>query len=388
MAVQETGLNGSAATSGTPFTYDGVSYGSTYNIFNIGAYTSSNPVLLGLSWAAGSGSYNRPWDTLAESIINGAAFISDGYISKGQDTTFLKKFNVNPNAYWPVHTHQYQTNIMAPMAEADKSHDAYSDSNQLDMDFIFEIPVYNNMPAETKLPSKGSQNNHLSMITVNGSNVVGFEHDKYVYDVYVSDESTSALVNGNIINGEAKVTGGGNVNLTAVETEVVLTVTAGNGDVQEYLINLVKTSGLSIPARDVVNNSSLSTDGSYVNGLSTGSDVDNLTEALLKVSSGVQISIIDVNGKSKTSGNIGTGDKITVTNGESSETFTAVVKGDNDGDGNISIADLLRVQKDILNYSELVTYNNKASDIDNNGSIDVADLLMIQKHILGYSEIK
>ncbi len=399
LALQETGYNGSAATSGNEFSYTdslGVTrtYSSLYNVYNIGAYTSSNPVILGLIFANGgavpgstSTSYGRAWNTLSKSIIGGGEYISAGYISKGQYTTYFKKFNVDPNAYFDT-SHQYQTNIQAPVAESSKSYNAYEGSGQLGMDFTFSIPVYDNMPSETNLPGKGNPNNHLASIKINGVDIINFKHDSYVYEVPVSVDSLSASVSAVALNDEAAITGGGEVTITEDSTQVTLKVEAGNGDILDYTVYLVKTDGLSMSAKDVVNNSDLSTDGSYLNGLSTGNTVENLTETLRKVSNGVNVSVKTISGASKTEGKLGTGDIVTITNGTNSENFSVVINGDSDGDGDITILDLLKVQKDILNYSKLETYYFKAGDVDNNGVIDILDLLLVQKHILGYTVIR
>ena len=63
-------------------------------------------------------SYNRPWTTPKKAIVGGAEFISKSYIAKGQHTSYLKKFNVNPNGYYSVYNHQYMANLRAPASEA------------------------------------------------------------------------------------------------------------------------------------------------------------------------------------------------------------------------------------------------------------------------------
>lgn len=54
LSIQEVGSNGSIATSGAEFEYDGYTYKGLYNFFNIGAYSSeSNPAKAGLVYANG-----------------------------------------------------------------------------------------------------------------------------------------------------------------------------------------------------------------------------------------------------------------------------------------------------------------------------------------------
>ena len=77
--------------------------------------------------------------------------------------------------------------------------------------------------------------------------------------------------------------------------------------------------------------------------------------------------------------------QITSSNGESKE-FTIVVTGDTNGDGEITILDLLRVQKHLLNSSKLTSGYLQAADTNSDNTVTILDLLRIQKHLL--NEIK
>ena len=94
-------------------------------------------------------SYNRPWTTPKKAIIGGAEFISKSYIAKGQFTSYLKKFNVNPNGYYSVYNHQYMANLRAPSSEAYTTYKSIRDNNLLDNAINFVIPVFTNMPQTT-----------------------------------------------------------------------------------------------------------------------------------------------------------------------------------------------------------------------------------------------
>lgn len=89
--------------------------------------------------------YDRPWNSPKKAIVGGAKFISSGYISKGQYTSYLKKFNVNPDSKYSMYNHQYMSNIAAPSSEAKTSFKAYSNSGLINNNLTFSIPVYNNM---------------------------------------------------------------------------------------------------------------------------------------------------------------------------------------------------------------------------------------------------
>ena len=96
--------------------------------------------------------YNRPWTTPKKAITGGAEFIVENYISKGQHTSYLKKFNVNPNSAYNTYNHQYMANLAAPSSEAKSSYKSYSSNNLLKLPLHFVIPTYNNMPQTTTLP--------------------------------------------------------------------------------------------------------------------------------------------------------------------------------------------------------------------------------------------
>ena len=105
-------------------------------------------------------SYGRPWNTPGKAISGGAKMIAQSYIKEGQFTSYLKKFQVNPNASASLYSHQYMTNIRAPYNEARTSYKAYSQF-LTDIAFTFTIPVFNNMPEETLLT--GMTNKGLAM---------------------------------------------------------------------------------------------------------------------------------------------------------------------------------------------------------------------------------
>ncbi len=98
--------------------------------------------------------YDRPWTTPKAAIVGGAKFISASYINKGQFTSYLKKFNVNPNSANKVYNHQYMANLAAPYSEAYSSYKSYRDNGLLALPLEFTIPIFLDMPDYTQLPGK------------------------------------------------------------------------------------------------------------------------------------------------------------------------------------------------------------------------------------------
>ncbi len=61
--------------------------------------------------------------------------------------------------------------------------------------------------------------------------------------------------------------------------------------------------------------------------------------------------------------------------------FFETPHGDIDGEGTISIADVLMVQKHLSKVIDLTKEQLKAADTDENGKITLNDVLIIQKYI-------
>ncbi len=110
-------------------------------------------------------SYNRPWTSPKKAIFGGAEFISDGYINAGQFTSYLKKFNVNPNSDYQLFNHQYMTNIAAPCSEAYSSFISYEENNLLSLPLEFTIPIFNKMPDTTKHPTDSAPKKNTTKVT-------------------------------------------------------------------------------------------------------------------------------------------------------------------------------------------------------------------------------
>ena len=136
---QEQGSDGtSPLISGTYPGYEGL-----YNYYNIGAtgQTTEAVVTSGLAKAREQG-----WTDRITALTGGANFLLKNYISQGQDTLYLQKFDVD-NRHNGVLWHQYMQNIQAPTTEAKSTYNTYKKTGLLnDMPFVFRIPVYNNMP--------------------------------------------------------------------------------------------------------------------------------------------------------------------------------------------------------------------------------------------------
>ena len=141
----EIGSTPSGSVTGTNSTYPGI-----YNFYNIGASDGQGAITRGLAWAANtsSGTYHRPWNSPRKSIIGGAQYIASTYIAKGQQTSYLQRFNVNPDCTYQTYEHQYMTNVCGAAAQAYSTYLSYLSIGLIDNRFIFSIPVYQGMTGQ------------------------------------------------------------------------------------------------------------------------------------------------------------------------------------------------------------------------------------------------
>ena len=141
MLIQEQGrTGGSGLISGKNPKFPGF-----YNYFNVQAFQDGDktPTERGLWWASQvDATYGKPWDTPEKAIIGGAKYYGDNYLKRGQDTFYLKKFNITANGRYE---HQYMTNVQAAAEEGRKLGEAYTEALK-QKKHTFRIPVYTDMP--------------------------------------------------------------------------------------------------------------------------------------------------------------------------------------------------------------------------------------------------
>ena len=317
----------------------GYSLDGYYNFYNIGSYTDSNydyTVQRGLAYAAGflesnscivknsNGkyeysasecgqlSYNRPWNTPEKAIIGGAEFIANDYVRKGQDTLYYQKFNVSTYSSYTDFSHQYMTNIHAPVNEGGRIYEAYKAGNLLNSKFTFIIPVYKNMSPDVSEPVDKSSNSRLSSISIDGKAISDFDAVRVEYTYNAITSANSIKVEAKTEDSKASVSGTGTYNFTSDGTvKVTLTVTAEDGSKTVYVVDIKKVvPSESITVNDVVSKMGVKVDGSIMYGISPGTEVSTLVKTV--TSNKGQASVVNSSNKSKTTGALASGDKITI----------------------------------------------------------------------------
>lgn len=387
-------------TTDNNITYQGKTLNGFYNFYNIGAYAGEGltPIGRGIAYAAGyvgieSGlTYQRVWNTPAKAISGGAEFIAASYVKKGQNTAYYEKFNVGSLAHesgtvskggYEVYSHQYMTNIYAPVSESTSIYGAYAAGKILNSEFNFVIPVYMEMPGISTEPVNKSSNNFLSGITINGNLINGFDKEIVEYNHTMTTNDESITIKATAEDNNATISGTGIIKFNNDVVNGKIVVTAEDGTTKTYTIVIKRTplAEVEIKPQDIVKKMGVKVTDNVMYGMSPNTLVGTLINTVTK--NGGAVVVKAPNGETKTSGIIATGYTITVKGTKESLTYQLGVRGDVNGDATITIIDLLTVQKHILGKTTLTGEKFRAADVNYDGTVTIIDLLMIQKHILG-----
>lgn len=235
----EQGVNGAPQSLGTVKGYE-----NYFNFFDIQAYATSTMTAaeMGCKYAKTTNpTYLLPWTNQYKSIVGGSIFLGTGYITKGQDTLYLQKFDMVDGGNG-LYYHQYMTCVFGQANEAISLKNAYS-QDILNSAMEFKIPVYNNMPDKLcpKPTSSGDNNNYLKSLSVSGTSISP-KFDKFTasYTAKVNAEVSSVTVNANPLGKSAKVSGNGKVSLKTGENTVKVTCTASSGVKRTYTIKITR----------------------------------------------------------------------------------------------------------------------------------------------------
>lgn len=294
---------------------NGKAYSGIYNYFNIGAYSSyQSPQIRGLIWANGGfdasvTTYNRPWNSKERAIMGGTEYIASKYINANQNTLYYQKFNVSPDAVYPIYTHQYMTNIRAHSQEAYSIYKSYKNNNLLNNTYEFLIPVYNNMP--------------------NDNEVILPDDDKEEEIVTTPDIDVNTGVVGSGFKIDGDVISNIFFNTSIDEINSKLSSVNANLKITSYLDRYGNSASGNIGTGDILVISNGSTTKSYkvvIYGDNNGDGKTSIVD-LLRVQK-------DILGSS----NLSTYDK---------------KASDTNRDGKVDVVDLLRVQKQILGNSTI-----------------------------------
>ncbi|GKX28605.1 hypothetical protein SH1V18_10850 [Vallitalea longa] len=140
-------LRGEAGANGNPLTrgkeIEGTKYYNPYN-WNASGKTDKEVLRKGALYAKKKG-----WDSMQKGIIGGAIELGEKFISIGQNTVYTQKFDIVGDSYY---THQYMQNIQVSKLEGSELYKVFKNTEALDEDLVFKIPIYSGMPDNTSLP--------------------------------------------------------------------------------------------------------------------------------------------------------------------------------------------------------------------------------------------
>lgn len=373
---QEQGTGGtSSLISGTYSGYEGY-----YNYFNFGASGVGSAAVIknGLAYAKSKG-----WDTRYKSLDGGAQLLAKNYISVGQDTLYFQKFNV-VNAS-NLYGHQYMSNLTAAYTEGRKLGQGYTDKQQA---FVFRIPVYTSMPDQASaFTATGNPNNYLNTLSVTGQTLTpGFTGATTSYSLVVDNSVESIKVNATAVASTSTVSGTGTVSLKVGSNTVSVKCKSQSGSTKTYKLTVVRQEG---EEAGKVPTSKMYTVGSkYITGIQPGTKASTVLKNL--TASGATLKLVGTDGKKK-SGAVVTSDVVQLYDGSGKKisSYTIVIYGDVNGDGEINVLDMIKVNRHVLGLTKLSGAYLEAGDANRAGDgVNVLDMIYINRHSLGLATIR
>lgn len=373
---QEQGTGGtSSLISGTYSGYEGY-----YNYFNFGASGVGSAAVIknGLAYAKSKG-----WDTRYKSLDGGAQLLAKNYISVGQDTLYFQKFNV-VNAS-NLYGHQYMSNLTAAYTEGRKLGQGYTDKQQA---FVFRIPVYTSMPDQASaFTATGNPNNYLNTLSVTGQTLTpGFTGATTSYSLVVDNSVESIKVNATAVASTSTVSGTGTVSLKVGSNTVSVKCKSQSGSTKTYKLTVVRQEGEE--TSKVPTSKTYTVGSKYITGIQPGTKASTVLKNL--TASGATLKLVGTDGKKK-SGAVVTSDVVQLYDGSGKKisSYTIVIYGDVNGDGEINVLDMIKVNRHVLGLTKLSGAYLEAGDANRAGDgVNVLDMIYINRHSLGLATIR
>lgn len=372
--LQEQGKSGSTLSSGKGYNGQYVGY---YNVFNIGASGNGKDTIIlnGLKSAQ-----SRGWDSMEKSIAGGTEIIAKDYISKGQNTLYFQKFDVE-NSDGKMYWHQYMQNILAAQNEGQTLRKTFESVGSADANYTFIIPVYKNMPTTASpRPSTTSSNipTTTDLVRVNVTNSLYLRSEpgtsgKKIGSVYKDEIITRLSKATERVGGtywDYVMKADGTKGYAARETK------EGEAGYKLYLVPVSQENPSQPDNNDGTKNDKVKVD----NSRNTITAVPNATVDDLKSLMGNNITVKNTSGES-VNGKLATGYKV-------NDTYTISVLGDVNGDGEVTPSDYMRVKNHIMNKSKIDGAALTSADVHKDGNITPSDYMNIKNYIMNKNKIE
>lgn len=389
---QELGREGTPrAISGTVPGYEGL-----YNFYNYGATDGSGAVERGLAMARECG-----WTSPRYALIDGAKkVLANKYISVGQTTKYFYKFDVVGNeiltesagkktyALKYFYGHQYMTNLRDPTSQAGALYDIYADSQILDENLTFTIPVYNNMPDSVAVPTTVSANSDklyyinslkkygIAFRTTAGGTSMGHLYKDTVLEL-IQNQGTWSKVRLNRATTYDFANKKWNTESVEgyVATEYLLSV---NADIPDYRDRVDMGNGNN--PGPIIGDANFKVDGNYIimTPSTTAKTIKSKNpSAVIKRKDGTDIS--------NTEENLATGMSVTI----GDKTYVVSKLGDVNEDGQIDIIDLALIKRHLIGTATLQNQDYRAAKLQNNAKeIDIIDMALLKRYLIGTQAIE
>ncbi|MDO5738418.1 MAG: dockerin type I domain-containing protein [Eubacteriales bacterium] len=371
-----------------------------YNFYNIGAYPVAgepDSVYNGLITARdgingiSAESYERlmfPWTSPYRSILGGASFLGRDYINADQQTLYLQKFNL-VSRYFAPFQHQYMGNVFAPKLEAQGVYKAYEGIDMLSEPKEFLIPVFTSLPSSTEEPTYGgSPNNRLAKLTIDGQQLVDLNFAETNLEVSISSKFNYIEIQAQTSDPDAQISGVGLHYMLPGDNPHPIVVTASNGSVREYMLN-IKFTLVNDAAGDNFDLGIFQTDQlGNLYGLDPALGLNQIAEFESHLNIGEKISMEYINIAGEYTSIIGTGTTINVYyDGNLDQSYTAIIRADVDGDGVISLNDAALLTRYLTGEIVVTREQLLAMDVNQDGIADLQDAKAIKQYLNGLYSI-
>lgn len=375
--IQEQGKSGTVLALGTGYNGQYVGY---YNAFNISATGNTKEAILinALTYAKKKG-----WTSLDASIEGGISFLGKQYISQGQNTLYLQKFDVIGNNSSNLYNNQYMTNLLAAENEGLTLRNTYINTNSMALPHTFIIPVYENMPqSECLRPNtNGSSAITIDLVRVNVDSTLNIRNAPN------GSATGASLVKDEIVTRIEKATtkvGGtywdkvrksnGTIGYAARETF------EGENKYKLYLVPVNENSD---------NNNNGGNDGKNT----TKVKIDKKNNIITVVPSAIANDILDAfGGPTKITRADGSflngGNDLMATGFIVEDKYTVVKKGDCNGDGNTNALDAAIILRYNVNQFSLKECYLRAGAISDNNNATALDAAKILRYSVGQYNIE
>ena len=392
--VNEHGKNGSTLSNGQGYNGKYVGY---YNYFNIGSYGNGSSTIInnGLSYAQAQG-----WNSIRASIFGGAQVVKESFITRySQNTLYYQKFNVSGRS--ALGSHQYQQNIMAAQSQGTSLKNYYGANSNFE--FVFIIPLYNNMPIEPATRPDTTKTNSITYLdgivqNISSSLTVRASESGTAIGALNNNESIKIIKRGataignyfwDLIVSNVDGTYGYAARYVGGDECIVATGTTGTSSGTANQPTEVTPPAQEPDNKPTENNPAIDTPLEGFDTTKVKVSENKLTvlptiNAETIKSTQKDAIIKDSKGNNVESGNLGTGYKVTI--GE--KTYTVVKKGDINGDAKVNVVDASLLLNAIKGTKTLENEYKEAAFIKNADKFNVVDASALLNYIKGTLDIK